>query len=197
MKLSIVLTVFNKEQYLHNAFSALLGQHYTNDGDYEVLVVNDGSTDGSAVIVQEYAKSDSRVRVLTQKNQGLSMARNNGVDAAQGEYVWFVDADDTISKHAVHVICKAIENSPDIIPIYGRTEGEDSVRNRVTVNAKSGKDILVTGHWSPCGVFNVFRKAFLKENGLRFLPGIYHEDSEFTPRMLYVAKTVIVIPEVW
>ena len=196
MVLSIILTVFNKAPYLRRAFDALLSQETVKDGEYEVLAVNDGSTDGSAAILEEYAAKDNRVRILTQDNQGLSMARNNGVKAANGEYVWFVDTDDTISAKAVRFICDAAQEHPDVIPIYARTEGVERVRNAVSPDAKTGKDILLGGHWEQCGVFCVFRKSFLKENDLQFMPGVYHEDAEFTPRMLYYARRVRVVPEV-
>lgn len=196
MKLTIVLTIFNKEPFLQRAFDSLLSQEDTIEGEYEVLAVNDGSTDGSAKIIDYYSKQDSRVRVITQQNQGLSMARNNGTDAALGEYVWFVDADDVLSPQSVRFICDAMISKPDIIPIYAQTEGKEGVRNCVPTSAHTGKDILLSGKWQPCGVFNVFNREFLKENNLRFFPGIYHEDSEFTPRMLYAAKTVKVVPEV-
>lgn len=196
MKLTIILTVYNKEQYLRRAMHALLNQINADTDVYEVLAVNDGSTDGSAAILEEYANRDTRVRILTQHNQGLSMARNNGVEAASGQYVWFVDADDAISLNAVNLICNAIKSNPDVIPIYAQTEGIDKVRNAVKPDAKTGKDIIVNGNWAVCGVFNVFKKEFLKENNLRFIPGIYHEDAEFTPRVLYTAKTVKVVPEI-
>ena len=196
MNLTIILTVYNKQVYLHNAFQALLNQKDTRDGDYEILVVNDGSTDGSATIIGEYARRDSRVRVLTQKNQGLSMARNNGADAANGDYVWFVDADDTYSPKAVSLICKAMESKPDVIPIYAKTDGVDKVRNAIPTSVTTGKDVILCGCWQQCGVFWVFRKDFLRKNNLRFMPGVFHEDAEFTPRMLYAANTVKVIPEV-
>lgn len=196
MILTIVLTVYNKEAYLHRAFTTLLGQGGTREDDYEVLVINDGSLDGSLVICEEYAKKDERVRVVTQVNQGLSMARNNGVDAAMGDYVWFVDADDVISTDAVRLICNAAKANPDVIPIYAKTEGIERVRNAVDPASKTGKDILLGGLWEQCGVFNVFRKGFLKENDLYFMPGVYHEDAEFTPRMFYVAKSIKVIPEI-
>lgn len=196
MKLTVVLTVYNKEPYLRRAFYALLAQEEASDEDYEILVVNDGSTDGSERVIEEFAGRESRIRVLTQRNQGLSMARNNGVDAALGDYVWFVDADDTISTKSVRLICDAAYNEPDIIPIYARTEGINKVRNSIPLNLSTGKEVLTCGSWQQCGVFYIYRKTFLKDNGLRFMPGIYHEDAEFTPRMLYAARSVKVIPEV-
>lgn len=196
MKLSIILTVYNKEQYLRRAMDTLLNQEDIANEEYEVLAVNDGSTDRSASILDEFSDRDSRLRILTQCNQGLSMARNNGVKDAKGEYVWFVDADDSIASNAVHLICKAIAFHPDIIPIYAKTDGIEKVRNEVPEDVKSGKDILLSYKWEACGVFNVFRRNFLIDNDLSFYPGIYHEDVEFTPRVLYLAKTAVVIPEV-
>ncbi len=196
MKLSVILTVYNEEPFLRKALEALLNQKEVQEGEYEVLAINDGSTDGSAAILEEYAKKDKRIRLVFQENQGLSVARNNGTDKALGDYVWYVDADDTISTQAVRFICDAISTRPDVIPIYAETEGEKGVRNQIPKICKTGKDILLSGKWQPCGVFNVFRRSFLKVNKLRFLPGIYHEDSEFTPRVLYLAKTVSVVPEV-
>lgn len=195
MILSIILTVYNKADFLDRVFESLLNQ----DGEkeyYEVLVVNDGSTDNSLSIIQRYALENSNLRVLNQTNQGLSMARNNGVDSANGKYVWFVDADDCISTDAVKMIVEATSSQPDIIPIYAKTEGEPRIRNAVNRYAKTGKDILLMGGWEQCGVFNVFRRSFLLENHLRFIPGIYHEDADFTPRALYAAKSIKVVPQV-
>lgn len=196
MKLTIILTVYNKEPFLHRIFDSVLNQQNICTDEYEVLAVNDGSTDGSSKILDEYEMQDKRVRVLTQQNQGLSMARNNGVKEAKGDYVWFVDADDVISPMSVRMICEAMTSVPDIIPIYAQTEGEEKVRNQVPVEALTGKDILLSGKWQSCGVFNIFRRDFLRVNNLSFVPGIYHEDSEFTPRVLFLAKKVVVVPKV-
>jgi glycosyltransferase involved in cell wall biosynthesis len=196
MKLSIILTVYNKESFIRRALDALLNQKDMNDSEYEVLAVNDGSTDGSASILDEYAQRDNRLRIITQQNQGLSMARNNGVEPAQGDYIWFVDADDTFSPRSVRLICDAMASQPDVIPIYAITDGIDKVRNHVNPKLHTGKEILSNGGWEHCGVFWVLRKEFLLENNLRFFPGIYHEDAEFTPRMLFTAKSAHVVPEV-
>lgn len=196
MIISIILTVYNKENYLRRVFNALLNQKEILHANYEVIVINDGSTDGSEIIIEEYAKKDNIIRAFSQENQGLSMARNNGVEVAKGDYVWFVDADDTISLSAVKLVYEATKSYPDIIPIYAKTDGIDHIRNAVDPNSKSGREILKANRWEQCGVFYVYKKSFLKDNNLQFLPGIYHEDAEFTPRMLYFAETVKVIPEI-
>lgn len=195
MKLSIILTVYNKELYLRKAIEALLSQKAPYN-DYEILAINDGSTDGSAAILDEYRQRDNRIRIITQSNQGLSMARNNGVDEAKGDYVWFVDADDVISSYAVRLICEAMEASPDVIPIYACTDGVNKTRNCITATVKTGQEVIIDRKYEDCGVFYVLKRTFLKEKGLRFVPGMYHEDAEFTPRMLYEAQSVVVVPHI-
>jgi len=196
MTLSIILTVYNKASFLPKAFESLLRQLETDGDEYEVVVVNDGSTDDSLVVIEHYASNYSRIRVVSQNNLGLSMARNNGTKAANGDYVWYVDADDVISPYSVRYICDATASRPDVIPIYAKTEGEEIIRNYVPKSAQTGREVLLSGKWLACGVFNVFRRSFLLNNNLNFFPGIYHEDSEFTPRVLYLAKKVVVVPEV-
>jgi len=196
MKLSIILTVYNKEPYLRKALEALVSYKGAYSDEYEILAVNDGSTDESSVILEEYKNRDNRIKVLTQPNQGLSMARNNGIDAAIGDYVWFVDADDVISDNAVDALCKAMDSKPDVIPIYAITEGVDRVRNKISTSVKTGKDVLIERKWEDCGVFFVLKRNFLNERRLRFVPGMFHEDAEFTPRMLYEAQSVVVVPQI-
>ena len=196
MILSIIVTVYNKELYLRRALESILAQENVDESDYEVLVVNDGSCDGSLAIIEEYAARDTRIRVLTQQNQGLSMARNNGVKASKGDYIWFVDADDCISPESVASIAEATAQSPDIIPIYARNNGSANVRNAIPLSVTSGRDILLSGKWRHCGPFYVYNRNFLIKNDLFYYPGIYHEDSELTPRLLYYAKTAKVVDKV-
>ncbi len=196
MELSIVLTVYNKGKFLNKALTSLLHQENSEHVDYEVIAVDDGSTDDSLQQLESFAIKYTRLKVISQPNQGLSMARNNGVGFADGEYIWFVDADDVVSPHSVRLICDAIVFHPDIIPIYAKTDGLPGIRNQIPVEVKNGKDILLTRKWEPCGVFWVMNREFLKRNNLSFFPNIYHEDSEFTPRMLYLSESVKVVPEV-
>lgn len=196
MRLSIILTVYNKESCLTRVIDSLLLQEYFEENDYEIVIVNDGSTDGSYSIIENYRIANKRIRVVNQDNRGLSVARNNGTKSAHGDYVWYVDADDIISTHSIRSICDAMRSKPDIIPIYAKTDGICGVRNCIPESIVTGKDILISKKWEQCSVFYVFRKDFLKENGLSFIPGIYHEDAEFTPRMLFAAKTAVVVPKV-
>ncbi len=196
MKLSIVVTVYNKERYLAKCLDSCLNQKCASQNDYEVVAINDGSTDNSLAILEDYAKKHTIIRLVNQKNQGLSMSRNNGVDFALGEYVWFVDADDVIAPSAVSLLLEAISKSPDVIPIYAQTEGVDKIRNYIPENVKTGRELLLSNQWTHCGPFYVYNRQFLIANNLKYYPGIYHEDSELTPRLLFMTKNVVVVPQI-
>ena len=103
---SIIVPVYNVKPYLNRCVNSLLGQSYQN---MELLLVDDGSTDGSETLCDEYAAQDARVRVLHKKNGGLSDARNAGVDAAKGEYLSFVDGDDWVSPYYIENLYRALE----------------------------------------------------------------------------------------
>ena len=105
---SIIVPVYNVKPYLNRCVNSLLGQSYQN---MELLLVDDGSTDGSETLCDEYAAQDARVRVLHKKNGGLSDARNAGVDAAAGEYLSFVDGDDWVSPYYIENLYRALEQA--------------------------------------------------------------------------------------
>ena len=92
-KVTVIVPVYNVEQYLRRCIDSILAQTF---GDLELILVDDGSADSSGVICDAYAEKDSRVKVIHQKNSGVSAARNTGLDAAEGEYIAFVDSDDHV-----------------------------------------------------------------------------------------------------
>ncbi|MCM3116044.1 glycosyltransferase [Neobacillus sp. MER 74] len=109
--ISVIVPVYNVEKYVGNCLNSILAQTYEN---IEVIVVNDGTKDNSAVICEEIAKRDSRVKVLHKINAGLGFARNTGLDAANGEYVVFIDSDDFIDKNMIEKLYTALsENNAD------------------------------------------------------------------------------------
>jgi len=116
MQLSIVVPIYNVEFYLPRCLDSLLRQGL-EVGEYEVVCVNDGSTDDSAKVLSDYAERyPDIIRVITQENQGLGCARNTGVDVARGEYVAFVDSDDYLIDDAYHYLCEHfLKDSPDVV----------------------------------------------------------------------------------
>ena len=93
VKISVIVPVYNVEKELPRCIESLLTQTYSN---FELLLINDGSSDGSPEIMEKYAEKDPRIRTLHKKNGGVSSARNRGLEQAKGEYVCFVDADDAV-----------------------------------------------------------------------------------------------------
>lgn len=103
LKVSIIVPVYNSERWLPRCIESLLDQGLPQDG-YEIILVNDGSTDGSLAICEKYKKEYKNVVVASQSNQGVGMARNHGLEIANGEYVCFVDSDDYIVKNGLSYI---------------------------------------------------------------------------------------------
>ena len=104
-KTSVIVPIYKVEEYLHRCIDSIINQTYTN---LEIILVDDGSPDNCPMICDEYAKKDSRIRVIHKKNGGLSDARNAGLEIATGEYIGFVDSDDWIHKDMYHILYKNI-----------------------------------------------------------------------------------------
>ena len=113
MKISIVVPVYNVEKYLSKCLESLISQTLA---DIEIICINDGSTDKSLEILENYASKDNRVKIINQENQGVSTARNNGLACANGEYVTFVDSDDWLESNSCEELYnKAIQTNSDIV----------------------------------------------------------------------------------
>lgn len=189
-KLSIIIPVYNTEQFLHKCLSSCVDQ--LEEG-VEIIIVNDGSPDNSQTIIDYYCGNYSNVSTITQQNQGQSVARNTGLESAKGDYVWFIDSDDWIEPGAFQKIIHHISDDKDLDLLTIRRVGSASEEKNNFQGVSSGKQILLSGNFEHGTVFYVYKRSFLNEFSLRFKPGIYHEDSEFTPRLLYYAKRCISI----
>lgn len=108
VKISVIVPVYNVEKELPRCIESLLTQTYSN---FELLLINDGSSDGSPEIMERYAEKDPRIRTLHKKNGGVSSARNRGLEQAKGEYVCFVDVDDVVASCYLEWLCRAIQES--------------------------------------------------------------------------------------
>lgn len=112
-KLSVIVPVYNTEKYLRECIDSILAQTFT---DYELILVDDGSTDGSGAICEEYAKNDARIRVIHQENGGVTNARKHGVRCARGMYFSFIDSDDWIHPEMLEqMVAKCVETNADIV----------------------------------------------------------------------------------
>ncbi len=195
MTLSIIIPVYKVEKYLRKCLDSCLHQNISKE-DYEIICVNDGSPDNSAQILDEYAAKHPNIRVVTQTNQGLSMARNNGLAVAQGDYVWFIDSDDWIEENCLAGICSALKSNPDLLQLNHQLTFEDNQKTVEVIvsfpnkNRVSGKYAIIYGGLPVPAQFSIYKRNYLDGNSLKFVSGIYHEDWEFKPRATYLANSI-------
>ena len=173
-KISVIIPIYNAEPWLAGCLDSVLAQ---SDQDFEIICVNDGSTDNSASLLTEYAERDKRIRVRTQKNQGQSVARNVGLDMAQGDYIFFLDADDTLPRHALAVLLKMVEKTQAPIAV-SRFFKTGTVRKNTCRIRRPALKCFVRDRRvfsTPCN--KLYRSDILKDS--RFIPNIYFEDWPF------------------
>lgn len=193
VKISFVIPIYNVEKYIVKCIESCTNQDLLS-AEYEIICVNDGTPDRSAVIAHELAEKHQNVRVIDRENGGLSAARNTGLRNAKGDYIFFLDSDDWIKDNCLATIyrrCK--EGKLDMLRICAANMIGNEPRRRFSYNNEGevlvGKEILRKGI-SFCAPFSIYRRQFLLDNDLWFYEGIYHEDNEFTPRAFFKAERV-------
>lgn len=201
MRFSIVIPVYNVENYLRECLDSVMNQTYA---DYEVICVNDGSTDNSLSILEEYSNKNGNIYIIDQLNKGLSASRNIGIQRASGEYIFFLDSDDWIEPNTLKILAEK-QSGEDLICFNGRRIFENGKTEEsdagITDSNLSGweyynKYALVSRKFHfVCTVLRIYRKNFLFHHKLFFEEGIFHEDNLFTPIACYYAQTVKVIPD--
>ena len=135
MLISVVLPIYNVEKYLKRCLESVVNQTYKN---LEIILVNDGSTDSCLQICEEYAKCDNRIKLINKKNSGLGMARNTGIDNANGEYICFFDSDDYIKLDTIEKLYRKIEKEmPEIICFgFNRVSTDGKITDKNIPNMK-------------------------------------------------------------
>ncbi len=203
MLFSIVIPVYNVEKYLRDCLDSVLRQTFS---DWEAVCVNDGSNDGSAAILEEYAAKEPRIKVFSQLNAGTASARNTGLRKAKGDYVFFLDSDDWLEDHALHVLSNRLKGE-DMLCFSGRRYFE-SLRvfhpadDLPAKEYQNGMDYYNENALLPrdfafvCVVLRVYNRAFLFRNQLFFAPDVSYEDNLWVPMAIYYARSVTVISDV-
>lgn len=202
-RFSIIVPVYNVEAYLGKCINSLITQDYEN---YEILLVNDGSTDESGKICDYFSSICARVKVFHCKNKGVSAARNYGMEQAQGEYLIFVDSDDCVEPDLCRRLDAVIRKSQNAdVVAYNGWEEEQGKKTREKIKEVKRAELTIwNGHdyllncykkeslevvvWLYC-----LRKGYAEQQKLRFIEGIYHEDVEFVPRALLSADKLVEI----
>ena len=193
MKLSIVVPTYNVEKYIARCLNSLHNQDVKHD-TYEIIVVNDGSTDHSLEVVQELTATWINVKIISQPNAGLSEARNTGLRLAKGEYIWFIDSDDWIEEYSLPIIMEHLKGL-DILMIEHNLANDQSktpntIRYEIPNHLYTGIQILDQRNPQNCVPFYIYRKSLITDNQLCFKKGIYYEDSLFTPMILCYAQDI-------
>lgn len=190
-KVSVIIPVFNGEPFLDRCLSSVINQSYN---DIEIIIINDGSTDNTQSICESYSKNDPRVIIINKKNEGVSTARNVGLDTAVGDYIYFVDADDYVLEDGIEkLVKKAIDNAADIIvaEYYVAYKGK---KDKVTpVRAKSLNNFLcsILSGENHSALWNKLFKNKVFE-GIRFPTDIsYMEDKVLISQLLMSHKPKI------
>lgn len=201
LRLSIVVPVYNVKEYLPACMESLLGQ--AEGRPVEILLVDDGSTDGSGQLCQEYAKQHGQVRAFRQENGGASAARNLGIRQAEGAYIQFVDSDDWLEEGALEKILAALENQPDVLLVNlnrYRDGKKESVTGWHSESLAGGADAflgrLIRKDPLYCVVVSpILSRDWQQKENLFFLEGIIHEDMEWIPHLLCRAGSIRVLDE--
>lgn len=198
--ISIIVPVYNAEYYLHRCMDSILSQTFSN---YEIILIDDGSTDGSGKICDEYAAADSRIIVIHQRNQGQSVARNSGIQRANGEWIHFVDSDDVIHPQMLELLYKAVKETSANMAVCRRVEDEsvpDSFfeQKNTSVEVLTNEettflDFLEEGQYYWTIWAKLIKKSIVLQN--LFAPGKYYEDNAVVCKWIYDACRIAVVPE--
>lgn len=210
MKLSIIIPIYNVSKWLGRCLASVRNQGL-NLEDYEIVAVNDGSTDDSMAVLESFRKKENENgiegnwTIVSQKNKGLSAARNAGLKVAKGTYIWWVDSDDYLEpccatklleradKDRLDVLCFGLQlvteedakeesSQADIEPY----EIPDSTNGAVV----KGERFLLECGMPPAAWAAIYRRSFVEARALKFMEGVLHEDQEFTPRAYFLAKRI-------
>ena len=198
---SVIVPVYNVSEYLEKCIDSIISQNFEN---FEIILVNDGSTDNSAEICEKYVKRSKRIKYCYKENGGLSSARNFGIEKSAGDYLLFIDSDDFLTDSGFLArIYALIKNNICDFVMYLPEEYNGNLSQRIkthypicpflnqTVNARNAIDYIYGEDcYNTMAQTKVIRKKYLLENELFFKPGIFHEDDE------WIARTLLSYPDV-
>lgn len=193
-KFSIVVPVYNTEKYLKKCLDSIVNQTYK---DFELIIVNDGSTDGSKHIIDQYEKKYDNVVVINQVNQGLSAARNNGIKNTKGEYFLLVDSDDYIDRNLLEKLKNSVDNNPDLVRFQiceiGKNKIEYKEKSFYGIDGKNAFSKIVNFHYVELACCYLYKTSFFKINKFEFKINKYHEDFGLIPLVIITSDKVNIL----
>lgn len=199
-RVSIIMPIYNVEEYLSKCIESCLNQTFT---DFELVLVNDGSTDNSLLICRDYEKRDARIRVIDKKNGGLSDARNVGMDSVNTEYVYFIDSDDFIENTCIEKCVKKLDDTKadmvifDVYQYFMKTNTKEVVKNGLDQSVVTSLSenpqimtLILNAAWNKMTRLSLFR-----DNNIKYPVGYYYEDLGTTYKLLLKASKIAFINE--
>ena len=208
-KISVIIPVYNVEKYLRECLDSVINQTLK---DIEIICINDGSTDGSIKILEEFAQKDSRIIVINQENQGQGTARNKGIDIASGEYIAFLDPDDFIDLDTFEVVYNRFkETNVDIVQFdYQTCEENGTFKEYHTLSKEIKKflnfklkdnQIFCLGEFKQkefvktrlCATDKIYNSSLIKQNNIRFAPTKNGEDHIVSIGATLLAQKILYI----
>ena len=192
-KVSVIIPVYNREKYLKQCLDSVINQTLQ---DIEIICIDDGSTDRSLKVLNEYGKKDGRIKILNQENQGPGLARNSGLKIARGEYIGFVDSDDWIDLNFYETLfTEAKKQDADLArTLYVYEFQEHSKKDNInkTILEKKSKGELLNVNEHSVVIWNaIYKREYLQKNNIYFdnLQGV--EDVPFTAKATYYSKKTV------
>lgn len=205
MKLSIVIPVYNVEKYVARCLDSVLDQGLESE-DYEVIIVNDGSTDSSLQIVEKYAQNNNNIKIIDRENGGAGSARNHGMDCAIGKYIYFIDPDDfLISNCLLKLVETCDRHDLDILTFMSKSYSAISIKDKPLFEKNdfsapfgdtvfspivSGEDYVANVKYRNEVWWFLINREFLKNTGIRFVEGRWLEDVAFSLELILKAKKI-------
>lgn len=195
-ELSIIIPIYNVEPFIKKCLDSIYSQGI-DENRYEVIAINDGSPDNSLKIVEGYKETHKNLIIHSQKNGGLSRARNKGIELATGKYLWFVDSDDWLAGDAIEIVLDRIKGGYNVIAttlIYSYDDDSKNYLERTIPNDKIIEPAEYILEYSiGASQRYIIKREYLIKSKLEFYPGIYHEDGEFGPRLIATCKQVYLL----
>lgn len=200
--ISLIMPVYNSGDYLEDTLASVLNQSFD---DFELVCVNDGSSDGSIDILRKFAENDSRIKIVSQENSGSGVSRNRGLKESSGEYVFFIDSDDYIDPDFLRICYESIsEDDFDFIMFQVASIRDDikdddvmftpyHLNEKFIFNYEVNKGGVLNSYFAPWSKF--YRKEFLTEKDIYFDENLPYEDVIFHIKSMIKAMKILFIPE--
>ena len=207
---TIIIPIYNVEDYIGDCLKSVVNQTYKN---LEIICINDGSADNSYNILKEYGEIDSRIKIITQENKGLSATRNRGMKIASGEYCYFLDSDDELYDKSIETMLEHMQKFQlDILYFSGDVKYYDENLRKMFPNENqiwirknflncvySGKEyfmkVFEKEFFSSPVQIQFYRMEYLRKKHMRFTEGYIHEDIFFTYKTALYASRVMAVED--